>query len=190
MFCLLQMTTDLGQDNDDMERKPIPPKRLQPLLWTDPVEITTKVTLGPLSKTGSKLCDLQLRRVYESQVSIKEVTEDWPSVPHHPNKGFLGFTSQGKFEVGDRWFLGWIAGDFQTEQNWSLSSARQEWCISLPPLLGGNKLMRELLQWKGKKRNEFFFFTALRAKKIKKNSEQAWTFLVYFTLTAPGSECL
>ena len=76
MFCLLQMTTDLGQDNDDMERKPTPPKRLQPLLWTDPVEITTKVTLGPLSKTGSKLCDLQLRRVYESQVSIKEVTED------------------------------------------------------------------------------------------------------------------
>ena len=88
MFCLLQMTTDLGQDNDDMERKPIPPKRLQPLLWTDPVEITTKVTLGPLSKTGSKLCDLQLRRVYESQVSIKEVTEDWPPVPHHPNKDF------------------------------------------------------------------------------------------------------
>ena len=93
MFCLLQMTTCLRQDNDDIERKPTLPKRLQPLLWTDPVEITTKVTLGPINKTGSKLCDLQLGRVYESQVSIEEVTEDWPPVPHHPKKDFLEFTS-------------------------------------------------------------------------------------------------
>ena len=73
--------------------------------------------------------------------------------------------------------------------------SRQEYWSGLslpspPPLLGGNKLTGELLQWKGKKRNEFFFFTSLRAKKIKKNSEHAWTFLVYFTLTAPDSECL
>ena len=51
------MTTDLGQDNDDMERKPTPPKRLQPLLQTDPVGITTKVTLGPLNKTRRELRD-------------------------------------------------------------------------------------------------------------------------------------
>lgn len=80
------MTTDVGQDNDDME-KTHTPKEITTTFWTDPVEITTKITLGPLNKTGSKLCDLHLRRVYESQVSIK-VTEDWPPVPHHSNKDF------------------------------------------------------------------------------------------------------
>lgn len=44
--------TDSHQDKDDVQRKPMPPKRLQPLLQTDPAGITTKVTLGPLNRTG------------------------------------------------------------------------------------------------------------------------------------------
>ena len=55
--CLLLITTDLHQDNNDAERKHTPPKRLQPLLQTDPVAITTKVTLGPLNNTGQELRD-------------------------------------------------------------------------------------------------------------------------------------
>ena len=41
-----------------------------------------------------------------------------------------------------------------------------------------------LFQWKGKKRNEFFPSPFLRMKKIK-NREWVWTFLDFFTLTAP-----
>ena len=37
--------TDSHQDKDDVRRKPMPPKRLQPLLQTDPAGITTEVTL-------------------------------------------------------------------------------------------------------------------------------------------------
>ena len=54
--CLL-LITDLHQDDNDVERKFTPPKRLHPLRGTDPVAITTKVTLGPLNKTGQELCD-------------------------------------------------------------------------------------------------------------------------------------
>ena len=49
--------TDSHQDKADVQRKPMPPKRLQPLLHTDPVAITTKVTLGPLNNTGQELRD-------------------------------------------------------------------------------------------------------------------------------------
>ena len=59
----------------------------------------------------------------------------------------------------------------------------------------------EELNWQGefvavnrekkKKRNDFFFFFSFpENKEDKENSEQAWTFLVFFTLTAPNSACL
>ena len=44
--------TDLHQDKDDVQKKPMPPKRLQPLLQTDPAGITTKVTPEPLIEQG------------------------------------------------------------------------------------------------------------------------------------------
>ena len=48
-----------------------------------------------------------------------------------------------------------------------------------------------LLQWRGKKEEGVVFFPFLENKEDKKNSEQAWTFLIFFfTLTAPNSACL
>ena len=69
------------------------------------------------------------------------------------------------------------------EQNWSLSSARQEWHVfPFLPSYGGNKLMGEFVAVKRKNEEWVFLFHFSGSKEDKENSEQAWTFLVYFTL--------
>ena len=63
--CLLLMTTDLCQDNNDAERKPTPPKRWQTLLQTDPVGRTTEATGAP-EWNEARAASPWLHRVCES----------------------------------------------------------------------------------------------------------------------------